>query len=464
MSPSSEITKALDRLKQLGIEREKMLHDLTERVKELQCLYKLGSIIEGQEDLEDIFRGFIDNIPPAWQYPNITCARITFQEQEYKTPNFQETKWKQSAPIIAGGDTVGTVEVYYLEERSVADEGPFLKEERTLLDHIAERMGRVIERTWAQEALQVTFEERENYEKVAKECLEGIIFEPSGSLRSLTALNITPEVRRTKAEKDRVLHDLTERVKELQCLYSLETIIEKNEDLDEILNEFVNQLPAAYQYPEVTCARIQINDQDYKTANFLETEWVQASPIIAGGDKVGSIQIYYLEEKPSEDEGPFLKEERALINGVASRIGLLVERIWAQEALQVTTDEREELQSIINQGPAVVFLWDIASGWPVHFVTGNTHQLGLDPNDFYAGRVTFMDYIHQEDRERVLATVTGHSWDTQNILVQEYRIVNSSGEICWVEDRRWVRRNENGKITHYQGILVNINDRKRGCS
>ncbi len=461
MIPSTDLSKVLDRLKQMEVERDNLLHNLTERVKELQCLYKLGSIIERQEDLDEIFKSFVDHIPPAWQNPEITCARILFQEQEYKTPNFRETQWKQSAPIIAGGDTVGAVDIYYLEKRPDAGEGPFLKEERTLIDYIAERLGRATERAWAQEALQVTYEERENYEKVAKQCLEGIIFEPSGSLRSLTALSLTPEVRRGKAEKDRLLHDLTERVKELQCLYLLETIIEKNEDLEKILSEFVNQLTSAYQHPEVTCARIQINDQDYKTANFLETEWIQAAPIIAGGDTVGAVEIYYLEEEPTEDEGPFLKEERALINGVASRLGLLVERTWAQEALQVTTEEREELEAIINQGPAVVFLWENASGWPVNFVTGNLHQIGLDPNDFYAGRIPFIDLIYPDDHEQVMTTVTGHNWEQQPVLVQEYRIINSGGEACWVEDRRWIRRNDQGKITYYQGILININDRKR---
>ncbi len=155
----------------MEMERDKLQHDLKERVKELQCLYTLGSIIEKQEDLEDIFKSFVDYIPPAWQYPEISCARILYQDQEYATPNFQESNWKQSAPIIAGGDTVGALEVYYLEKRPDAGEGPFLKEERALIDYLAERLGRAIERAWAQEALEVTNEERENLEKVAKKVL-----------------------------------------------------------------------------------------------------------------------------------------------------------------------------------------------------------------------------------------------------------------------------------------------------
>ncbi len=175
MAPSTDVAKVLDRLKQMEVERDKVLHDLTERVKELQCLYTLGSIIERKEDLEEVFNSFVEHIPPAWQYPEFACARIRFQEQEYKTPNFRETAWMQSAPIVAGGDTVGAVDVCYLEERPDAGDGPFLKEERTLINYLAERLGRVTERAWAQEALQVTYEERENYEKMAKQRLDGLL-------------------------------------------------------------------------------------------------------------------------------------------------------------------------------------------------------------------------------------------------------------------------------------------------
>jgi len=371
--------------------------------------------------------------------------------------------WKQAAPLVAGGDRVGAIEVFYLEARPVASEGPFLKEERTLLDYLAERLGRVIERAWAQEALQVTYEERENLEHVAKQHLEGERYEPVIALRSLTSPDITPAIQRGKVEKDEVLNELTERVKELQCLYNLETIIEKHEELEEVFGEFVKHLPPAWQYPDVTAASIQMNDQEYKTPNFQITDWQQVVPIIAGGDRVGQIRVCYLDERPEEDEGPFLKEERALIDNIARRLGLLIERIWAQEALHVTDEERAELETIINQGPAVVCLWRHAPGWPVDYVSGNVQQIGLEPQDFYAGRVSFTALIHPDDRDRVVTHLEQNPWEQIPVLVQEYRIGTSGAGSCWVEDRRWPRRNEQGTVTHYQGILTNITDRKQDC-
>ena len=85
-------------------EREELLHNLAERAKELNCLYGLSKLIEKPGiSLEEIFKGAINLIPPSWQYPDITCARIVFEDREFKTDNFKITKWVQSADIKVHG-------------------------------------------------------------------------------------------------------------------------------------------------------------------------------------------------------------------------------------------------------------------------------------------------------------------------------------------------------------------------
>ena len=125
---------------------QRQAHDFGERVKELNCLYGISSLVEKEgTSLEEILEGTVNLIPPAWQYPKITCARITLQHQTFKTDNFKETIWKQTAGIIVHGRRVGTLEVCYLEERPESAEEPFLKEEKSLIDAIAERLGRIID-------------------------------------------------------------------------------------------------------------------------------------------------------------------------------------------------------------------------------------------------------------------------------------------------------------------------------
>jgi two-component system sensor histidine kinase/response regulator len=136
-------------------ELRKRTHDLGKRVKELHCMYGISRITERPGAIfKKRLRDVVDLIPAAWEYPEDTCARIVFQNIEFRTKNFQETAWSQVANISADGQGVGTVEVYYLKDMPTVDEGPFQTEERNLLDDIAHRLGKIFERIRADEDLQ----------------------------------------------------------------------------------------------------------------------------------------------------------------------------------------------------------------------------------------------------------------------------------------------------------------------
>ncbi len=137
----------------------KHAHDLGERIKELNCLYSVSSLVQ-DEDIspEEMFQGVVDLIPPGWQYPDITCARLKLEEQVFNTENFAETAWIQASDIVLRGDIIGALEVSYLEERPESDEGPFLKDERNLINALAKRVGDTIERKRAREHIQCQLE------------------------------------------------------------------------------------------------------------------------------------------------------------------------------------------------------------------------------------------------------------------------------------------------------------------
>jgi pyruvate,water dikinase len=132
-----------------------ILHELQERAKELNCLYRVGELLnQPDQQLDDIFRQMVEILPPAWQYPDISQARITFDGRVFQSTNFHETPWAQSANILVQGQKIGTVEVSYQQQMSRADEGPFLKEERKLIETIAERIASAV----TQRHLKATFE------------------------------------------------------------------------------------------------------------------------------------------------------------------------------------------------------------------------------------------------------------------------------------------------------------------
>lgn len=126
---------------------QKKTHDLSERVKELNCLYGISNLLEKEDiSLEEILEGTVNLIPSSWQYPEITCSRVILDGQTFQTKNFQETTWKQTSEIVVHGDKAGIIEVFYLKERPKSDEGPFFKEERSLIRAIAKLLGEIIVR------------------------------------------------------------------------------------------------------------------------------------------------------------------------------------------------------------------------------------------------------------------------------------------------------------------------------
>jgi PAS domain S-box-containing protein len=135
------------------LERRQVAEALRERVKELTCLYVIADLIEKEDSLEKTLQGSADVMPNAWFYPEVACARIIFEGRQYQTGNFRETDWRQSADLKLNGQPVGMVELCYLEKRPIRDEGPFLKEERNLINAIAERLGMVAERRQAEEKI-----------------------------------------------------------------------------------------------------------------------------------------------------------------------------------------------------------------------------------------------------------------------------------------------------------------------
>ncbi len=153
----------------------------------------------------------------------------------------------------------------------------------------------------------------------------------------------------TEIEPDKMGYALRERIKELNCLYGVSQLADRNlYSLDNLLKEIVNFLPHSWQYPDITCARIIYKGKTYTSDRFEVTNWRQSSRIYMYHEAVGEASIFYLEECPPAEEGPFLAEERALLDAVAEQIGTIATRISAdlelQEANQQLTLEHEALQ------------------------------------------------------------------------------------------------------------------------
>jgi two-component system sensor histidine kinase/response regulator len=184
--------------KMAELELIKRTHDLGERVKEMNCLYGISKVTELPGiNFEQILTKVVNLIPQACQYPENTCARIVFQDTEFKTENFQKTIWSQASNISIDGQDMGVVEVVQLKEIPDMDEGPFLKEERRLLDDIASRVGNIFVRHRAEKALKAAKVEADQANRAKGEFLANMSHEirtPMNAILGMTHLSLQTEL------------------------------------------------------------------------------------------------------------------------------------------------------------------------------------------------------------------------------------------------------------------------------
>lgn len=141
---------------ELRVTNEELLQtyeSLQKRVKELKCLQELTRLVEASEHLDDVFGGLLYALQDAWESPEQTAVRIVHAGAVFQTDNFCETPWKQSVEIMTNGEMTGTIDIVPLSKREEENDNPFLNEERVVLEMIAKRLGRFLERQHTEKAL-----------------------------------------------------------------------------------------------------------------------------------------------------------------------------------------------------------------------------------------------------------------------------------------------------------------------
>lgn len=226
-------------------EKSKIEHSLRERIKELNCLYGVAELLEeNEDDVEGAMQGIINLLPISWQYPEITTARIILRQKQYKTANFSTSPWKQSADIYESEERIGMVEVYYQEEMPASDEGPFLKEERLLIDAIAIRIGSAIERISTKRQLEVERRSLQNANITLREILSKVK-EEQNEIGKVVQANVNKTILP-------IMNALRSETTTNQHKYM--DLIQKQ--LEEITSPFINKL--SEQFMELTGSEIQI--------------------------------------------------------------------------------------------------------------------------------------------------------------------------------------------------------------
>ncbi len=144
-----QVVRDITERKELAAERELLLHDLGERIKELRCLYAISKLIEKHElDVPSLLAGVVKVLPAAFLYPKQAHVTISGDWSVFETPGSSCGTRCLESGLLVNGQPAGTLRVGYPDDLSINGE-PFLPEEQKLLATVAQRIGEAIERIQA---------------------------------------------------------------------------------------------------------------------------------------------------------------------------------------------------------------------------------------------------------------------------------------------------------------------------
>ena len=139
----------------------------------------------------------------------------------------------------------------------------------------------------------------------------------------------------------------------------------------------------------------------------------------------------------------------------------ITEHRRAEEPLRKTLQKLKDFESVVNRSPAVIFLWRAEQDGPIEFVSDNVRQFGYTAEDFISGRVSWRSVVHPEDVPSLDAQVAECFKKGTLEFSLQFRLIAKSGDVRWLEERAIARRDSSGVITHYQGVVLDVTERKK---
>ncbi|HRS25294.1 MAG TPA: PAS domain S-box protein [Methanofastidiosum sp.] len=165
----------------------------------------------------------------------------------------------------------------------------------------------------------------------------------------------------TEKEKDTIFYNLKECIKEINCLYGIMKIIgAPNVSVEELFQKVIQIIPLGWSHPEITCVRIKLEDQEFKSTKFSETKWKLSSPIKYYNNKMGKLEIYYIEERSFREIGPFSLSEKKLISTIAEKLGHILDMKYLYQMLE---ESEQKFQVVFNNTSDAIFIHKVGGNF-----------------------------------------------------------------------------------------------------
>ena len=382
-------------------ERKRMEMLLHERIKELNCLHGISTLMgRYNSSLDEILRGAVELIPPALQYPDITGARIVLKDRKFQTANFQKTAWVLAHDIVVHGKSVGCVEVCYL--KPAPTDGPtFLKEEERLLNIIAERLGSFVERKKVEEALRAS---EVRYNALFTSAAEGIL------------------VADLKMEQFRYTNPTACRMfgyTEAELLRLRVADIHPKESLDHVIAEFEAMARGEKTMaPDIPCLR--------KDGTLF---YVNISGVVM------------------------------VLDDHHCNVGFFTDITKHKKAQEVLRQSEEKYRNLTENLSELVYRADPKTNAAIYVNKAVEGIYGYMVEEWLKDPMLWINTIHPDDKERVFAEVVKAQKKLESVIVA-YRIIRKDKTVRWVENHVTWEKDRQGNAVSMNGLMYDITERK----
>ncbi len=256
-------------------------------------------------------------------------------------------------------------------------------------------------------------------------------------------------VFRDITERKHLEHEKTERTKELRCLYTISEITDsRDKEIADILQDSVNTIPTGFQFPESICARIRVDETVYVSENFIETEWILSSGITINDEQRGFVDVFYRKSIPDSDKGPFLKEEKEMLNAITDQ----VERAINQKEYEAELKNKNtQFLTIMEHFPEILYVTD-PDTYEVYFVNNTFRDmLGDDPvgKKCFEAFQGFSEPCEFCTNDIILKDKKPYVWEYYNQMLDRHFLITDQ-IIKWT----------NGKDVRFE-IAIDISQRKK---
>jgi diguanylate cyclase (GGDEF)-like protein/PAS domain S-box-containing protein len=121
-----------------------------------------------------------------------------------------------------------------------------------------------------------------------------------------------------------------------------------------------------------------------------------------------------------------------------------------------------QYRTLVEQLPLISYVDspDSPVSKPIYLSPQVENVIGYTPDQWLATPGLYVESIHPEDRDRVLAEKSA-AYERGEALRSEYRMLAADGRIVWVEDQSVLVRPPDGGPPFRQGFAIDVTDRKR---